>query len=159
MKVSTAAFASILAVCLTVSYVSGQIVFPDSTVQSTAAGGSFVVQPGDAYHFSNITSIALGTPEEFPYGGPISDIVPSGYELVILQISSYLGSPQFYTVDQSDVATFAFLGLGSGSYTPTVSFPNGVFVIDEGHQLYGQITQSGISKIAICSVFGYYRQK
>lgn len=172
MKLSTAVFASILSVCLTVSYVSGQIVFPDSTVQTTAAGGGvFIVQPGDAYHYSynSYYSELIGTLAEYPYGGPISDPVPAGYELVILQISVHgdTNSPAhyFYEVDQGGVgySLYSAYNQDTDAYAPeTVHFPNGVFTIDEGNQLYVSdrpVENSGDRYYRNTTVFGYYRQK
>ena len=47
MKVSTVLFASILAICLTVGYVSGQVRFPDGSEQTTAFSGSIVIDEGE----------------------------------------------------------------------------------------------------------------
>ena len=171
MKPSTALFASILSICLAASYVSGQIVFPDSTVQTTASGGSFVVQPGDAYHYSSEGEY-LGSTTDYPNGAPISASVPAGHELVILQISNHESGADvdIYEVDQGGIADLLYItypskssNYGYGWPAETIHFANGVFTIDEGNQLNAKYAYSGGYETSVSipaiSVFGYYRQK
>jgi hypothetical protein len=77
MKASTALFASVVAICCTVSLVTGQINFADGTVQSTAYEPR-VVAPADRFSFSF----------DVTHSKESSAVVqvPLGQELVVLQI-------------------------------------------------------------------------
>lgn len=152
MKISTALFASILTICLTVSFVSGQIAFPDGSVQTTAFEPRQIAST-DRFNFIGSNGSA-----------PISLIVPAGRELVILQVEvfdnvdegfaqllSRLPSPNQNVGIQTiarvgDKDEFFFPG-HDGSYT----YPDAIVVVDEGRQLW-VIGDT-------CQVLGYYRDK
>ena len=86
MKLSTAVFASIVAICCTVSYVTGQIQFSDGSVQNTAYD-SPVVASVDRFNFTDNSSYNWESEFGVLPGWPISPVVPAGQELVILQIN------------------------------------------------------------------------
>ena len=151
MKISTALFASILSICLTAGYVSGQIQFPDGSVQTTAFD-SPVVASADRFNFT--TNYDIGGLPAGP-GMALSPVVPAGQELVILQIDSAYSSANYYTsrLPSPDELTNPIDIAAPGGNT--LNFPDGTVVVDEGRQLWGVSYQSLYS----CSVLGYYRSK
>jgi hypothetical protein len=161
MKVSTALFASILSICLTAGYVSGQINFADGSVQTTAYEGKSAVQSGDA--FSRVFQTVVGTAGT---GAPLSPTVPAGKELVILQTNgfgfrNYLHSRLPSPNEATDPIFLAIVGRssdGDGKTSPTNNYPDGTVIVDEGRQLWGQY-EGNNGYVYDCAIYGYYRDK
>lgn len=152
MKISTALFASILSICLTAGYVSGQISFPDGSVQTTAFD-SPVVASADRFNFTtnvNITGLPVGL------GMALSPVVPAGQELVILQINGSSSNKYTSRLPSPDELTNP-IDIAYPYTVVSINFPDGAVVIDEGRQLWGTDDYNGY--LYPCQVLGYYRTK
>lgn len=156
MKVSTALFASILCICLTASYVSGQIRFADDTVQTTAFHPA-TVPSGQAYSFY----------KSLVFDESISATVPVDQELVILQVTlGYNGNFDpliLESVLPNLTNPVALAGIsppyrdGEGNRS-VHHFPDGTVVVDEGRQLYVNATNAFFAADD-ATVLGYFRNK
>ena len=154
MKISTALFASILSLCLTAGYVSGQIQFPDGTVQSTAYEPR-VVAPEDRFSFSF----------DVTHSKESSAVVqvPLGQELVVLQIYVHAEEYGFYTFGYlhlqstndvgEDIVPLATLMTKPAGVGLTRSFPDGLIVVDEERYL------AFFDSNGYFEILGYYRDK
>ena len=160
MKASTALFASVVAICCTVSFVSGQVKFADGTEQTTAYSPR-IIKSSDKFNFT-VNFGLTGLPAE---GMQLSDTVPAGQELVILQINSATNTGNYYSsrlpspnelTNPIDIAKPHIDTYYSFDKQLTLDFPDGTVTIDEGRQLWGAYGQSGLKP---CSVLGYYRDK
>ena len=154
MKISTALFASIVAICCTVGIVNSQIMFADGSVQNTAFNDTFSIPSGDAFSYYQ-RSTGSGDSQ-------LSDTVPSGRELVILKIYKSGGGTQRFEakVNGSEPIIMASPSLGvfssySDVWIQVLEFPNGTCVVDEGYQLW-LFDMYGFSEL---HVLGYYRDK
>ena len=119
--------------------------------------------PGDAFNitvFEQLGSLPTGV------GAQMSQTVPAGKELVILQImagqsgnvySSRLPSPN-HLVDPINVADLYNPKGYSAGFPGVINYPDGTVVIDEGRQLWG-VAHPNLNYLDACSVVGYYRDK
>ena len=161
MKISTAVFASIVAICCTVSYVTGQIQFSDGSVQNTAFD-SPVVASVDRFNFTDNDIYGWFTEFGSLPGYPISPVVPAGQELVILQINSFYFGNYYTAVYPSPNELTDPIDIAYTAYNmPILDFPDGTLVVDEGRQLIAgsQSIINGNDLYYPCQVLGYYRDK
>jgi len=170
MKLSTALFGSVVAICCTVSLVSGQVKFADGTEQTTAFTGLTTVPSGKAFHVYIPSSGVVGSRYQ------LSDPVPTGQELVILQAYEAISSvfnegPKFaYLSSRIDGIEPKYLTSFRqvSQETPDFSgnnYPDGTFIVDEGEELWLESNDSDTEDSRPyplhggVRVLGYYRDK
>ena len=163
MKLSTALFGSVVAICCTVGLVNGQVKFADGSEQTTAFTGRMTVPPGKAFHVFIPSTGILSTGKH-----QLSPPVPTGQELVILQTASI--SSGFYLSSRIGGIDPKYLILTreiSANYYPdgaVNNYPDGTLIVDEGQELWIEVTDydytgSETARFFGSRVLGYYRDK
>ena len=167
MKASTALFASVVAICCTVSFVSGQVRFADGSEQTTAYTGKSTVPPGDAFrHYTYSTVVGIARLQ-------LSDTVPAGRELVVLQVLTHSANYSYNVLssrlpipnDDTDPIPLVNCGAPAGTVEgsmKTYNYPDGTVVVDEGRQLWWEyywLPDPISPTLTNFSVLGYYRDK
>jgi hypothetical protein len=155
MKISTALFGSILVICCTVGLVNGQVKFADGTEQTTAFTGRTTVATGKAFHVftPSVGILSKGQSQ-------LSDPVPAGQELVILQAKG-----------QSDSFISTRIGGGDPLYLDFLNsfdiqnYPDGTLIVDEGQELWIEVSDNPnvllteTLRFRYIQILGYYRDK
>ena len=163
MRLSTALFASIVAICCTVGIVNSQIMFADGSVQTTAFDGSVSVPSGKAFSFSKRFDSQVDQSQS------VSPVVPSGQELVILKIispstgnSGNMFKLESYVSDQDTILlTFYEISEYTNPNPLTYDYPDGTIVVDEGRTLFIRNLWYPDSNYleGTITILGYYRDK
>ena len=163
MKISTALFGSVVAICSTVGLVNGQVKFADGSEQTTAFTGFTTAPPGKAFHVYIPSTGILSTGKH-----QLSPPVPTGQELVILQTAS--NNQGFYLssrIGGIDPKYLIYCREINPTYDPDGilnNYPDGTLIVDEGQELWIEVsdydhTDSEYEKFGRARVLGYYRNK
>ena len=155
----TGVIAVTVTVAIGVTLVKAQIIFADGSQQVTAFR-DFVPPPGTAFNYTVVTPGGSVPTALVMAAAP----VPAGKELVIRQITSYVGLGGFLLYSDIQALTdpipiLSFPAAVSGGINLT--FPDGLLVVDEGRvpTISGPLYDFGTCCNQEITILGYFRDK